>query len=82
MIAINVEPNQRQSVAPVMAAMGIRFVPAESDWKWAEKNFGVQATPTALLLDQRGRIMFRPTVHDAATRELLEREIDALLNRK
>jgi hypothetical protein len=42
----------------------------------------VQGTPEALLLDQQGRIMFRPAVHDAETRAMLERQVDALLNRR
>ena len=81
MIAINVEPKQKDAVARIMTALGVHFLPVESDWTWAEKNFGVQGTPAAFLLDEKGRIMFRPSVHDAATRALLERELDALLTR-
>ena len=80
-LAINVEPAQRPSVLPLLAATGIRFVPVESDWTWAEKEYGVQGTPAAMLLDEQGRIMFRPEVHDADTRLMLERQIDALLSR-
>jgi len=80
-LAINVEPAQRPSVLPLLAATGIRFVPVESDWTWAEKEYGVQGTPAAMLLDEQGRIMFRPEVHDAETRAILEQQIDALLSR-
>jgi len=80
-LAINVEPAQRSSVLPLLAATGIRFVPLESDWTWAEKEYGVAGTPEAMLLDEEGRIMFRPSVHDAETRTILERQIDALLSR-
>jgi hypothetical protein len=62
--------------------MGITFVPLESDWPWADLNYGVQGTPEALLLDQQGRIMFKPAVHDAETRAMLERQVEALLNRR
>ena len=33
------------------------------------------------LIDQQGRIMFRPEVHDDASRVVLEREVEALLGR-
>jgi len=80
-LAINLEPAQRRSVLPLLTAMGIGFVPLESDWMWADQQYGVQGTPETALIDPHGRIMFRPYVHDAATRAVLEREIDALLNR-
>ena len=80
-LAINLEPAQRQSVPPLLAAMGIRFVPLESDWTWADQQYGVQGTPEALVVDAEGRIMFRPQVHDTATRMVLERQVEALLNR-
>ena len=81
-LAINLEPTQRASVLPLLTAMGITFVPLESDWPWAEQHFGVQGTPEALLVDQQGRIMFRPVVHDAETQAILERQVEALLNRR
>jgi len=61
--------------------MGIGFVPLESDWDWAEKAYGVTGTPAAFLIDQQGRVMFKPEVHDTATRLVLERQVEALLNR-
>ena len=81
-LAINLEPTQRASVLPLLAAMGITFDSLESDWPWAEQNYGVQGTPEALLLDQQGRIMFKPVVHDAETQAMLERQVEALLNRR
>ena len=80
-VAISVEPGQKASVLPVMTALGVRFVPVQSDWTWAEKNYGVKSTPETALIDQRGRIMFKPHVHDADTRRVLEREVEALLTR-
>jgi hypothetical protein len=68
-------------VLPLIAAMRVDFVPLESSWEWAEKNYQVQGTPATALIDQQGRIMFRPEVHDDASRVLLEREIEALLGR-
>ena len=80
-LAINLEPAQRQSVLPLLKAMGIGFVPLESDWTWSEKAYGVTGTPEAVLIDQQGRIMFRPSVHDTATRVVLESQVEALLTR-
>lgn len=81
-LAINLEPTQRESVLPLLAAMGIRFVSLESDWPWAEKNYEVQGTPATALIDPQGRIMFRPAVHDTASRIVLERQVEALLDRQ
>jgi hypothetical protein len=80
-LAINLEPAQRRSVLPLLTAMGIGFVPLESDWMWADQQYGVQGTPETALIDRQGRIMFRPQVHDAATRGVLEHQVEALLNR-
>jgi len=80
-LAINVEADQKDLVVPVMKALGVRFVPLSSDWTWAEKNYGVKGTPDTALVDQQGRIMFKPHVHDAETRGVMEREVEALLNR-
>jgi hypothetical protein len=80
-LAINVDPEQRSLVTRVMAALGVGFVPLQSDWKWAETNYGVTSTPETALIDQDGRIMFKPHVHDAETEGVLAREVEALLNR-
>jgi hypothetical protein len=61
--------------------MRVGFVPLESDWTWAEKQYQVQGTPATALIDQQGRVMFRPEVHDDASRVVLEREVEALLGR-
>lgn len=66
---------------PLLAAMRVGFVPLESDWTWAEKQYQVQGTPATALIDQQGRVMFRPEVHDDASRVVLEREVEALLGR-
>lgn len=61
--------------------MRVGFVPLESDWAWAEKQYDVQGTPATALIDQQGRIMFRPEVHDTESRRVLERQVEALLDR-
>ena len=66
---------------PLIRAMRVGFVPVESSWEWAEKTYQVQGTPATALIDQQGRIMFRPEVHDDASRVVLEREVEALLGR-
>jgi hypothetical protein len=81
-LAVNLEPAQRESVPPLLAAMRVGFVSLESDWSWAEKHYGVQGTPSNALIDGQGRIVFEPQVHDTATRLVLERQVEALLNRR
>jgi hypothetical protein len=80
-LAINVEPAQREQVVPLLTAMRVGFVPLESDWAWAAKHYDVQGTPATALIDPQGRIMFRPEVHDAASQRVLERQVEALLDR-
>ena len=66
---------------PLLAAMRIGFVSLESDWTWAEKHYNVLGTPETALIDPQGRIMFRPQVHDDDSRIVLERQVEALLDR-
>jgi hypothetical protein len=80
-LAINLEPAQRESVLPLLAAMRVGFVPLESEWAWAEKQYDVDGTPSAALIDAEGRIVFKPVVHDTASRIVLERQVEALLDR-
>jgi hypothetical protein len=80
-VAVNLEPAQRESVLPLLAAMRVTFVPVESDWAWAETHYQVEGTPANALIDAQGRIMFRPDVHDDASRKVLEAQVEALLDR-
>ena len=41
----------------------------------------VQGTPSTALIDAQGRIVFRPEVHDTASRIVLEHQVEALLGR-
>ena len=52
-LAINVEPEQRRLVAPVMTALGVGFVSLQGDWKWAEQNYGVKIHPWYGVRDDR-----------------------------
>jgi hypothetical protein len=80
-LAINLEPAQRDSVLPLLAAMRVGFMPLESEWAWAEKHYDVDGTPSTALIDAEGRIVFRPVVHDTGSRIVLERQVEALLDR-
>jgi hypothetical protein len=61
--------------------MRVGFVPVESDWAWAETQYQVTGTPANALIDTQGRIVFRPDVHDEASRKILQRQVEALLDR-
>ena len=67
---------------PLISAMRIGFVPVNSDWEFAEKQYGVNGTPALALVDRQGRIMFKPAVHDDESQLVLEREVEALLERR
>lgn len=64
-----------------MKGNGYSFVPVKGSWKWAEANYKVQGTPSNFLLDGKGRVYFRPSVHDPATQKTLEQQVEALLAR-
>jgi hypothetical protein len=81
-VAVNVERDQRAEVVPLLTAMRIGFVPVNSDWEWAEKQYGVNGTPATALIDQQGRIMFKPAVHDEESERVLAQEVEALLERR
>jgi peroxiredoxin len=64
------------------AQKNITFTTLNGSWELASRLFGVQATPTNILLDRQGRIMFRHLGFrgDESVREF-EAEIEALLSR-
>lgn len=80
-LAVNLEPAHDDDVLPLLEAMKIRFVALKSNWEWAAEQYGVQGTPANALIDAEGRIIFKPVVHDETTRLVLEREVEALLDR-
>jgi len=50
-----------------LTALGVGFCPCRAIGS-GEQNYGVKGTPETALVDQQGRIMFKPHVHDAETR--------------
>ena len=81
-LALNVVEDQNAFVLPLFDTKGYQFIPLKSSWKWAEENFGVKGTPANFLIDDRGRIMFKPEpAHDVRNREALAQQVEALLQR-
>ncbi len=74
----NVEPGQDSLVVAFMNGNGYDFIPLRGG-KALMETYGVRGTPTNFLIDARGRIVFKPRVHDAETERMLELEIEALL---
>ena len=79
-LAINVHDYEDDFVLPFMRNNHYGFTPLRGNDKWA-KVFNVRGTPTNLLLDSEGRIIFRPRVHSREAERTLELEIEALLAR-
>lgn len=50
--------------------------------EWAEKTLSIRNMPSNLLVDQRGKTVFRPVVHDAQSQRSLELMVEALLSRE
>jgi hypothetical protein len=62
--------------------MGITFVPLEATGRGPSRTTACRARPNRCFSINRGGIMFKPAVHDAETRVMLERQVEALLNRR
>ena len=74
----NIEPGQDSLVLPFYKGNGLEFVPLRGG-KDLMKPYGVRGTPSNVLIDGRGFIMFRPWVSGDEDERTLELEIEALL---
>jgi hypothetical protein len=72
-------PEEDQFVLPFLQGNGYGFVGLKGGKDVAQKTYKVFGSPTNLLLDEQGRIIFRPRVHDAESQMSLELEIESLL---
>ena len=76
----NVHPLEDQLVLPYMKGMHWGFIPVHSDSDFVEKQYGARGFPANFLLDQQGRVVYKPTViRGAAAQRTLELQIETVL---
>jgi tetratricopeptide (TPR) repeat protein/peroxiredoxin len=79
-ISPNVMPAQDALVLPYMNGMHFDFIPVHGSEEWAGTAYGARGYPSNYLIDQQGRIVYKPRViRDADARRTLELQIDAVL---
>ena len=66
-----------------LAENGITFVSLHGDWQQASALYGMTGTPTSLVIDPRGRIVFTEVGFDAKTGiARLKGMVETVLNRQ
>jgi thiol-disulfide isomerase/thioredoxin len=80
-LALNVYPEQDEFVVPFMKSNGYGFRPLRTTADWAKQNYQVVGEPTNFLIDQEGRVVFKPRLYDQKTQRSLELAIEELLDR-
>lgn len=66
---------------PFLAGNGYGFLPLEATNQWAEEVYEVRGTPTNLLIDGEGRVIFKPSIRNAEELRVFELEVETLLRR-
>ena len=80
-VSINLEPAEGSLVVPFMKSHAYGFTPLKGNWEWARQAYAVLSTPSNILVDGQGRIIFprRAPYWDEDELHTLELEIRALL---
>lgn len=78
-LSINVDNRYDKVVAPFVRNSGYGFVPVRGSRDWASSAYAVEPTPANILVDPRGRVVFRLQVHDAEDEATAGLAIEALL---
>jgi thiol-disulfide isomerase/thioredoxin len=79
-VSPNVMPAQDALVLPYMNAMHFGFIPVHGSEEWASKAYGARGYPANYLIDQQGRIVYKPgVIRDAGAQRTLELQIEAVL---
>jgi tetratricopeptide (TPR) repeat protein len=79
-ISPNVMPAQDALVLPYLSGMHFGFIPVHSSEAWASKAYGARGYPSNYLIDQQGRIVYKPgVIRDAEARRTMELQIEAVL---
>jgi hypothetical protein len=81
-LAINIHPNEDVQVPGIMKEGGYDFITLKAPaGDWATKTYGIMGTPANFLLDEEGRVIFRPAIHSPETARLFEQEVQSMLDR-
>ena len=81
-LAINVHPNEDQFVMPYMKGNAYDFIPLRADETWASRDYKARGYPANYLVDQDGRIVYKPgVVRGADGQRKLEMQIETILSR-
>ena len=81
-LAINLEPPEDDMVLPYLKNNRFGFIPLKSNWEWAKEHYGIRGAPANFLLDQTGRVVFKPgVIRSEEAHRTFELQIEALLAR-
>jgi thiol-disulfide isomerase/thioredoxin/Tfp pilus assembly protein PilF len=79
-LSINVHPEEDQFVLPYIRNRKWGFVPVKADEDFASKNYQARGYPTNFLLDQQGRIIYKPgVIRGLDAQRSMEIQIETLL---
>jgi thiol-disulfide isomerase/thioredoxin len=79
-LAVNVHPAEADLVLPYMTGMHWGFIPLRSDEEFASKIYQARGFPTNYLIDQEGRIVYKPGgIRGPDAQRTMELQIEAIL---
>lgn len=81
-LAINIIPDEDDQVLPLLKTKGFDFIALKVPNKnWARDQYKVNAAPLNFLLDEQGRMIFKPKISDKSTQSRFFGEIETLVKR-
>jgi thiol-disulfide isomerase/thioredoxin/Tfp pilus assembly protein PilF len=79
-LAVNIEPTEDTAVLPLFKNLRVDFIPLKSPTGgWAEVTFDIHAAPVNMLIDQGGRLVFKPELGSSYAQKDLEHSISELV---
>lgn len=81
-LALNTHPREADKVKPFLEKNGYEFLALQTPGEeWSKQTYGVIGTPANFLIDQQGRVVAQPRLHNTETEERLSMLIEQLLKR-
>ena len=78
----NVHPNEDQFVLPYVQGMHYGFIPVQGGEEFASKAYQARGFPANFLIDQKGRVVYKPgVIRGEDAMRTMELQIEALLER-